>query len=130
MKLSDIYRCLADETRLRLLHLLNHGSLGVSDLERALNLPQAAVSKHLAYLRGHGLVDVARDRQRRIFSLPVHPSPELYEQLRCLERCVAKRRHFGRDLQRWRALQPRRPRETRPLLELPNFLPTRAELHL
>ena len=51
MKLLQIYRCLCDETRLRILHLLAQGPLCVCHFQTILRLPQVAVSEHLAYLR-------------------------------------------------------------------------------
>ena len=56
MKLLQIYRCFCDETRLRILHLLTQGPLCVCHFQNILQVPQVAVSKHLAYLRAGGLV--------------------------------------------------------------------------
>jgi ArsR family transcriptional regulator len=48
----DLFKALADETRLRILALLlSHEELCVCDLIAALKLPQPTVSRHLAYLR-------------------------------------------------------------------------------
>lgn len=60
MKLVQIHRCLGDETRLRILHLLTRGPLCVCHFQEVLRLPQVAVSKHLAYLRENGLVTATR----------------------------------------------------------------------
>ena len=56
MKLVQIYQCLCDETRLRLLNLLLQGPLCVCHFQRALDEPQVKISKHLSYLRTRGLV--------------------------------------------------------------------------
>ena len=71
-----------------------------------LHLPQALVSKHLAYLRKRGLVEATRHGQWMIYALPQHPPPELTRQLRCLERCVPSQPRFARDLRRLQVLQP------------------------
>jgi len=53
-----IFRGFADPTRLRILSLLAAGELCVCDIVEILGLPQPAVSRHLAYLRRTGLVEV------------------------------------------------------------------------
>ncbi|HBA89552.1 MAG TPA: ArsR family transcriptional regulator [Geobacter sp.] len=58
---AQIFRALADETRLRILALLlSQGELCVCDIIAALKLPQSTVSRHLAYLRKSGLVSDRR----------------------------------------------------------------------
>ncbi|MEW5791145.1 MAG: metalloregulator ArsR/SmtB family transcription factor [Pseudomonadota bacterium] len=53
----DFFKQLADETRLRILHLLQaEGELCVCELTDALGLAQPKISRHLASLREHGLV--------------------------------------------------------------------------
>ena len=49
---AQLYKGLADETRLRILALLlSEGELCVCDIIAALQLPQSTISRHLAYLR-------------------------------------------------------------------------------
>lgn len=100
MKLLQIYRCLCDETRLRILHLLTHGPLCVCHFQGILRLPQVAVSKHLAYLRASGLVTSRRHGKWMIYRLPEKASPELDLQLRCLQDCVQSHPVFRMDLRR------------------------------
>jgi ArsR family transcriptional regulator, arsenate/arsenite/antimonite-responsive transcriptional repressor len=59
--LADVYRALADETRLRILALLRDGEVCVCHLQASLRLPQPTISRHLAYLRRAGLVAARRD---------------------------------------------------------------------
>lgn len=55
--IDTLFKAFADETRLRILHLLTRRrELCVCDIMRVLGLPQSKVSRHLAYLRGAGLV--------------------------------------------------------------------------
>jgi ArsR family transcriptional regulator, arsenate/arsenite/antimonite-responsive transcriptional repressor len=60
-QLEVIFKALADKTRLRVLALLGNNEVCVCHLHDSLGLPQPTVSRHLAYLRRSGLVDVRRD---------------------------------------------------------------------
>jgi ArsR family transcriptional regulator, arsenate/arsenite/antimonite-responsive transcriptional repressor len=60
-ELADVYRALADETRLRILSLLANGEVCVCHLHGSLRLPQPTISRHLAYLRKSGLVEARRE---------------------------------------------------------------------
>ncbi|MEW6304603.1 MAG: metalloregulator ArsR/SmtB family transcription factor [Verrucomicrobiota bacterium] len=104
MKLVEIYHCLCDETRLRILHLLAQGPLCVCHFQTVLNMPQAAISKHLAYLRRHGLVAAKRHEQWMIYHLPEQRPRELHLQLQCLQDCVQTHRVFRDDLRRLRKI--------------------------
>lgn len=106
MKLVEIYRCLCDETRLRLLCLLQRQPLCVCHLQAALDLPQVTVSKHLAYLRRRGLVVTRRHEQWAIYRLPARRPRELDLQLQCLQDCLQTHPVFQKDLQRLRSLAP------------------------
>ena len=100
MKLLQIYRCFCDETRLRILQLLTQGPLCVCHLQSILKMPQVAISKHLAYLRSHGLVLAQRHEQWMIYRLPEKVPDELDLQLRCLQDCVQTHPVFRADLKR------------------------------
>ena len=108
MNLTRIYRCFCDETRLRILHLLKQGPLCVCHFQDVLQLPQVAVSKHLAYLRRTGMVEARRHEQWMIYSLPASPSRQLDLQLRCLQDCVQTEPSFGSDLRRLKTLGAKR----------------------
>lgn len=56
-----IYKALSDETRLRILKLLEHGELCVCDIVAALDMIQPKVSFHLAVLKDAGLI---KDRKQ------------------------------------------------------------------
>ena len=104
--LIEVYNCLCDETRLRIVHLLAQGPLCVCHLQDLLKLGQVAVSKHLAYLRKRGMVEARRHEQWMIYSLPAVPSPELDWQLRCLQDCLPTHPIFRDDLRHLKSLQP------------------------
>jgi ArsR family transcriptional regulator len=105
MKLVQIYRCLCDETRLRILHLLTHGPLCVCHFQDILKEPQVAVSKHLAYLRANGMVVAQRHEKWMIYQLPKKVPAELDLQLRCLQDCVQSHPIFGEDMKRLKELK-------------------------
>jgi ArsR family transcriptional regulator, arsenate/arsenite/antimonite-responsive transcriptional repressor len=55
------HAALADETRLRLLCLIEGGEVCVCQLQDVLKTNQPKISRHLAYLRKAGLVEARRD---------------------------------------------------------------------
>lgn len=82
-----LFRAFADRTRLRLLHLLGAREWCVGDLVDILRLPQAKVSRHLAYLRKAGLVEVREEGLWNFYSLA--PAEEKFHRklLECLGAC-------------------------------------------
>jgi ArsR family transcriptional regulator, arsenate/arsenite/antimonite-responsive transcriptional repressor len=52
----DTFKALSDETRLRIVKLLEHGELCVCDIGAALAMTQPKVSFHLAVLKKSGLL--------------------------------------------------------------------------
>jgi len=80
--LSEIFKSLADETRLRLLILLQGQSeLCVCDLMHALDMPQSTVSRHLAYLKKNGWLQDRRGGVWMYYSLRRELDPFLQAQL-------------------------------------------------
>ena len=61
MELELIFKALADNTRLRLIHLLGDEELCVCSCVEVLKTNQPKISRHLAYLRRAGLVAARRD---------------------------------------------------------------------
>lgn len=61
---EDYFKALSDETRLRCLMLLyTEGELCVCELTAALELSQPKISRHLAPLRHHGILQDSRTGQ-------------------------------------------------------------------
>src|SRR5262245_48844394 len=60
-QLETVFKALADKTRLRILALLGNNEVCVCHIHDSLEVPQPTASRHLAYLRRAGLVDVRRD---------------------------------------------------------------------
>ena len=97
MELVQIYDCLCDRTRLRILHLLLDGPLCVCHFQEILREPQVKVSKHLGYLRSRGLVEVERCGNMMIYQLPKKRSAQLGANLACLQDCAHDERVFRED---------------------------------
>jgi ArsR family transcriptional regulator len=107
MSLVQIYQCLCDPTRLRILNLLSGGELCVCHIQEILGEPQVKVSKHLAYLRAHGLVESRKEANWMIYRLPARPSRELSANLACLQDCASEDAVFRRDTDKRRRLEAR-----------------------
>ncbi len=106
--------CLADETRLRLLRLLERHELGVAELCDVMQLPQSTVSRHLkvladqGWVRGRGvgtshlyrmLLDEVEPAARRLWSL-AHEQTDNWNTLRQDELRLQRRlRDRGADSQ-------------------------------
>ena len=105
MDLVQIYQCFSDRTRLRILHLLIQSPLCVCHFQTILGESQVKISKHLAYLRDKGMVEVERDQNWMVYSLPRKRTPELEANLKCLQACVRSDRVFARDLKKLAVIQ-------------------------
>ena len=58
---DQVFKALADPTRIRIVGLLANGEICVCHIHESLQLPQSLVSRHLAYLRKVGLVETRRE---------------------------------------------------------------------
>lgn len=94
------FRAFADETRLRILHLLTKGELCVCDLMRILGAPQPKVSRHLAYLKRAGLVKDRRQGPWRHYSLSEPRSPFQKRLIECVGSCLDEAPILRRDAQK------------------------------
>jgi len=103
--LIQIYECFCDETRLRIVNLLAQGPLCVCHLQELLASTQVRISKHLAYLKGKGVLHAERHQNWMIYSLPANRSAELEANLKCLQDCVQTHRIFKDDLRRLAAIK-------------------------
>lgn len=78
---SRLLKALADETRLRILRLLEQEELSGSDLMEILNVGQSRISTHLALLKEVGLVTDRREGRRAMHSIAPGPGSGLLEQV-------------------------------------------------
>src|SRR3954469_2616091 len=102
MSLVQIYQCLCDLTRLRILHLLTQGPLCVCHFQEILDEPQVKISKHLGYLKTRGMVEARREGNWMIYGLAGQPTRELTANLSCLQDCAQEDPVFRRDAERLR----------------------------
>ncbi|BET67356.1 hypothetical protein ASA1KI_22740 [Opitutales bacterium ASA1] len=105
MDLVTIYECLCDRTRLRILNLLCQGPLCVCHVQEILGEPQVKISKHLGYLKTHGLVTVRKEGNWRVYSLVAKPTKALEANLACLQDCAAEDKIFRRDIEKLKSVR-------------------------
>src|SRR5262245_47529804 len=99
-RIDRLFRALADKTRLRILHRLLGGTMCVGDIATVLLIPQPAVSRHLAYLRKAGLVQVRRAGQWCYYSVAPARSRSHQKLVECLADCVADLPEAQADVRR------------------------------
>lgn len=100
-----MFRAFADRTRIRILHVLRDGETCVGDLVRALRIPQAKTSRHLATLRRAGLVTVREEGRWAFYSLARARDPFHRKMLACLVACFDGVAEIARDSERTRKLR-------------------------
>ena len=86
-RIDGMFRAFADQTRLRILHLLQDGEMCVSDIVTVLDVPQAKASHHLNYLRRAGLVEARKHGLWCFYRLRPAKSAFHKKLLECLEQC-------------------------------------------
>lgn len=97
----EIFKSLADETRVRLLILLQGGNeYCVCDLMQALDMPQSTVSRHLAYLKRNGWLQDRRGGIWMYYSLKKEMDGFLQAQLILLINQLAENSVCRADKQR------------------------------
>ena len=85
--LDAVFKGFADPTRIRIMSVLAAGQLCVRDIVDILRLPQPAVSRHLAYLRRMGLVEVSRESKFAHYRL-AHADHAVHQNLlNCVRTC-------------------------------------------
>jgi ArsR family transcriptional regulator len=67
--LIEFLKLFGDETRLRILHLLNQQDLCVCEMQEILDLSQPKISKHIAKLRQNNVVKADKNEQYVYYSL-------------------------------------------------------------
>jgi len=65
-----IFKSLADESRVRILHLLvEKKEMCITDLEQILDFTQTKTSRHLTYLKNSGIVNIRKQDQFVFYSV-------------------------------------------------------------
>ncbi|MFB0561835.1 MAG: ArsR/SmtB family transcription factor [Candidatus Lokiarchaeia archaeon] len=104
-KARQILKSLADDTRLRIINLLNEKELSVAELCEVLNKNQSNLSKHLARLRLTGIVGDRREGFNVYYCL-LKPKEKAHEELlNAITIGLAELETFKQDLQRLKKLK-------------------------
>lgn len=94
-RFADFFQAVSDETRQRILLLLEEKERCVSELVAEFNLSQPSVSRHLGVLKHAGLVSSRREGQQVYYSLNGDTIRDCCRDFFCcFEACV---RFFGQD---------------------------------
>src|SRR5579883_3461432 len=74
---GSVFEIIAEPNRRAILSLLVSSEQSVGEIERRLQIPQTAVSKHLRVLRDAGFVESTVAAQRRLYRLKPEPFQEV-----------------------------------------------------
>jgi len=100
---QDVFRAFADPTRLRILNLLAEGEVCVCDLCGVLDEIQPKVSRHLAYLRRAGLVEVRQDGKWKHYRIKRNAQGLERTLINCVKSCLREIDVLQDDLTRLRS---------------------------
>jgi ArsR family transcriptional regulator, arsenate/arsenite/antimonite-responsive transcriptional repressor len=98
--ISQLFKALGDETRVRIVALLAHGELCVCHVEAALGLSQPNASRHLSILRAAGILETRRAGNWVYYGITRQDDESRRAQLRSLVRRFAKSEVLQRDVAR------------------------------
>ena len=68
-KLADIFKCMSDPTRLKIIHVLASGKQSVNNISEAIGMGQSATSHQLRKLKDMKLVKSTKDGRMVLYSL-------------------------------------------------------------
>jgi ArsR family transcriptional regulator len=97
-ELVKIFKALGDETRIRLLKLLEQRELCVCELMQALEMTQSRVSRNLGILKNVGLVKDRRDGLWVHYSINDEAKPYIKELLEMLKKSCNDDKIIIKDL--------------------------------
>jgi ArsR family transcriptional regulator len=86
---ARVLKALANESRLLIVDRLSHGECSAGELTTLVGTDQTTVSKHLAVLRAHGIVDGRREGSLMIYQLL---TPCVMDFFSCCTRVIRERR--------------------------------------
>lgn len=104
VELINLYKCLSDVQRLRILNLLKEGPLCVCHLQEILGETQVKTSKQLQYMKKLGTVAARREGIWMVYSLPAPVHPLLMANLEGLSACADEYPLFDEDLRKRSAI--------------------------
>jgi transcriptional regulator, ArsR family len=96
--LVKMLKALSDETRLRIINLVNDQELCVCDIMEVLSISQTKASRHLGVLRNAGLVNDRKNAQWSYYSMK---SSLLTDLINCLINTILREHSiYNEDLQK------------------------------
>jgi ArsR family transcriptional regulator, arsenate/arsenite/antimonite-responsive transcriptional repressor len=102
---SQIFKACADESRLRILHLIFiNGEMCISDLEKILDFTQAKTSRHLIYLKNSGILSYRRYNHWVFYQI----KDEVFEILKQIFQFLRKDQQLQKDQQVYQTLYSNR----------------------
>lgn len=102
---SQIFKACADESRLRILHLIFvNGEMCISDVEKVLEFTQAKTSRHLIYLKNSGILTFRRYNHWVFYQI----KDEVYEILKQIFQFLRKDQQLQTDQQVYQTLHSNR----------------------
>ncbi|HEY0741141.1 MAG TPA: metalloregulator ArsR/SmtB family transcription factor [Chryseosolibacter sp.] len=102
---SQIFKACADESRLRILHLIFiNGEMCISDLEKILDFTQAKTSRHLIYLKNSGILSYRRYNHWVFYQI----KDEVFEILKQIFQFLRKDQQLQKDQQVYQTLYTNR----------------------
>lgn len=98
---SQIFKACADESRLRILHLIfENDEMCISDLEKILEFTQTKTSRHLTYLKNSGILTFRRNNHWVFYQI----KDEVYEILKQIFQFLRKDQQLQKDQQLYQTL--------------------------
>ena len=102
---SQIFKACADESRIRILHLIfENGEMCITDLEKILEFTQAKTSRHLIYLKNSGILSFRRYNHWVFYQI----KDEVYEILKQIFQFLRKDQQLQKDQQLYQTLYSNR----------------------
>jgi ArsR family transcriptional regulator len=95
--IEDLFKALADRTRLRLISILGNSEVCVCFLVATLKTSQPKISRHLAYLRRAGIVAARREGKWMHYSLTEPPDDHAARIFREVRAALAEHPELQRD---------------------------------
>jgi len=95
--IEELFKALADRTRLRLINLMGDDEVCVCFFVEVLNLNQPKISRHLAYLRRAGVVAARRDGKWMHYRIVEPPDPRAANIFREVRASLANDAGMKRD---------------------------------
>jgi ArsR family transcriptional regulator len=95
--IEELFKALADRTRLRLINLMGNDEVCVCFFVEVLKLNQPKISRHLAYLRRAGVVAARRDGKWMHYRIVEPPDPRAASIFREVRASLANDSGMKRD---------------------------------